>query len=210
MSGTLKTGGMFITFSEELAGYLIKLDGYEDLNLRAVQMPRHTAVVVLEKNVNEVRDYLNLPFKRYNLGTDQNLRGDAASIQEFEEHVRAALVMQGICKIPIAAHDKKVTMVSNVGAWLTTNSRPSIEDIKSGNFMLSELYYSDMDMTANGWTKVGDAQITLTPFDYKALLANKINALRKQLDVIRFDQPERQPRIQAELDILLSQQDIEH
>lgn len=88
-------------------------------------------------------------------------------------------------------------------AWLTEYS--SADPRALGNASPTDFVFSDMDMSGSGWTKVGEATITVRlTVDQDQMIAAKVAALRAQVSDIRADAEDRARRLEDRIQKLLA------
>lgn len=76
------------------------------------------------------------------------------------------------------------TITATVGAWLTEWRGP--DDLAHGaERAVTALAYSEQDMTRQGWTRAGEATITVEIVAEQELVDNKVAALREELKTER-------------------------
>lgn len=76
------------------------------------------------------------------------------------------------------------TITAKTTAWLAQHSGP--DDLNdTPDQVINALFYSQHDMVSHGWTRVGDATITVTIPDEAAIVESKIAALRGELQTVR-------------------------
>ena len=68
----------------------------------------------------------------------------------------------------------------------------------------SRLLFSTTDMTKSGWTYVGEAEISVTVVDTETLVANKVEALRNQVQSIRANAAVEASRLEDQIQQLLA------
>jgi hypothetical protein len=78
------------------------------------------------------------------------------------------------------------TVTTKVKAWIGPHSSVSPADLIAGK-RIEDLYFSGLNMTSAGWTTVGEAEITVHLVDEKAMVENKVEALREEAKAIRAE-----------------------
>lgn len=88
-------------------------------------------------------------------------------------------------------------------AYVTQYSSITPKDIQEGN-RVDELCFGSWKNPPDGWTCVGDAEITFTPVDNKTLVDNKVQALRSEAASIRAEAAAKVTRIETQIQNLLA------
>lgn len=79
------------------------------------------------------------------------------------------------------------TITGKTTAWLASHQGPEALVGKKESQLIGDLYYANHDMSSQGWSKVGKATITLEIPEDDQLIANKVDALRKEITRTRAD-----------------------
>lgn len=92
-----------------------------------------------------------------------------------------------------------ITLRATVGAYLPSSRNPADlltalrrGDEKGAGAMLT---YSPSDMTSYGWTRVGDAEVTITLAPHEEQVAQAVRTLQMQLQAERAESQQRQNAI---------------
>ena len=96
----------------------------------------------------------------------------------------------------------QITM-KGVPVWITEYSDIGPQDFKDG-MPVNGLSFYDADMTDQGWTRVGDAEITIEVPDASTMIANKVEALKAQQRKLLGDAQAKATRIDAQIQKLLA------
>lgn len=94
------------------------------------------------------------------------------------------------------------TVTTKTKAWLTKYSATTPQQLAAGK--TDGLIYSDADMTSEGWSVVGEAEITVTLFSHDQLIANKVDALRAEAKSVRAAATARVTQIESQIQNLLA------
>lgn len=100
------------------------------------------------------------------------------------------------------------TLIAKQTAWIPEHSSIGPEDLINAKpeSLVEQFYYtrSSSNMAAHGWTRVGEAEITVTLPDTEELVANKIDALRKQKDNVLAEAQNKATNIERQIQTLLA------
>lgn len=88
--------------------------------------------------------------------------------------------------------------------WLSGSYYGPDDLKKDGSKAVGKLSYSDHDMTEQGWTKIGTAQITLDLIDDEQMVANKVVSLNAEIRKIRANSENAITELQAKIQSLLA------
>lgn len=94
----------------------------------------------------------------------------------------------------------KVT--TTIKAWITEYNHVTPDELKTPEGVAT-LNFSRHDMTMSGWTFVGDATITVDILETRALVDNKVAALREQAASIRAEATAKVTKIEGQIQQLL-------
>ena len=94
-------------------------------------------------------------------------------------------------------------ITTTVGAWINPHSHITPEQLRTPKGVAG-LEFTPHDMSTHGWTRVGDATITVDLVDERQLVDNKIAALRKEAISIRADATAKVTRIEGKINQLLA------
>lgn len=97
---------------------------------------------------------------------------------------------------------KTTTVTAAMKAWLPSHSFTSPTDLLAGK--IDGLFYSNADMASSGWTEVGSASITLELIDTRAMIDNKVEALKQEGAAIRAEAYQKTMRIDEQIRNLLA------
>lgn len=88
-------------------------------------------------------------------------------------------------------------------AWLTAYGDPEALT-EGGEKAISEVAFSNSNMSSQGWTYVGEATITFECVDNDTLILNKVAALRGELQSVRAKAEIETGNIEAKIQKLLA------
>lgn len=91
-------------------------------------------------------------------------------------------------------------------AWLSKHSRLSPEQIltATGEQLIEDISFTELDMTSHGYTKVGTATVEFDLIDCNAMIDNKIVALRAELQGVKAEAQVKVQRLEDQLQSLLA------
>ena len=91
-------------------------------------------------------------------------------------------------------------------AWLNSVSDMSPEQIlnDSGNRLVSETLFSNLDMAKHGYTKIGTATIEFELIDRNKMIDNKVVALQAELQIVKADAQVKVQKLEDQLQSLLA------
>ena len=91
-------------------------------------------------------------------------------------------------------------------AWLNSDSSMSPEQIlnDSGNRLVSETLFSNLDMAKHGYTKIGTATIEFELIDRNKMIDNKVVALQAELQIVKADAQVKVQKLEDQLQSLLA------
>lgn len=97
------------------------------------------------------------------------------------------------------------TVTKKVKAYINSTSKIGPQDIINGNRLHNLNFVEEgLDMSGYGWTFVGNAEITLDVPDEKALIENKVAALREEAKLVKADATARVTQIEGQIQSLLA------
>ena len=70
--------------------------------------------------------------------------------------------------------------------------------------LVDRLYFQNVDMSPNGWTRVGTAEVIITLDDCKTCTANQVAILQSQLKEMRAEHQQAQNRLTTQIQELLA------
>lgn len=94
------------------------------------------------------------------------------------------------------------TITGKTSAWITSATPPL-----QCSLDINRPAYYEADMTSVGWTRVGDAEITIAPPSEAEIVASKVAVLRTRADLLKERCAQELGRIEGEISSLLA---IEH
>lgn len=95
------------------------------------------------------------------------------------------------------------TVSTTITAWLTNHGMASPGEILKGKG-IEYLGFSKNDMRHAGWTKVGEATITVELNDEREMVSNKIDSLREEAKAVRAEATAKVTRIESQINDLLA------
>lgn len=97
-------------------------------------------------------------------------------------------------------------MKVNIIAWLTKHSRLSPEQIltATGEELVDSVSFTNLDMSTQGYTKIGVATIEFDLIDRNEMIDNKIVSLRAELQGVKADAQVKVQKLEDQLQSLLA------
>jgi hypothetical protein len=91
-------------------------------------------------------------------------------------------------------------------AWITPHCSLSPEQIlnPTGDQLVREVVFIDLDMSTHGYTKIGKATIEFDLIDRNEMIDNKVAALRAELQTVKADAQVKVQRLEDQLQSLLA------
>lgn len=98
----------------------------------------------------------------------------------------------------------KITTTSPV--WITSSCCLSPEQIlnPTGELLVGATSFTDLDMSKQGWTKIGMATIEFDLIDRNEMIENKVVALRAEMQTIKADAQVKVQKLEDQLQSLLA------
>ena len=97
------------------------------------------------------------------------------------------------------------TITGKVNAYMTKYSGIRPEDFKNPTAaLISRLQYTTPNNLPDGWTLVGEATVTLEFIDQDAIIGNKVESLRAELQQHRADSHVTQKHLEDQIAKLLA------
>lgn len=98
------------------------------------------------------------------------------------------------------------TFTGTLNAFLTEYASIGPEDLHPGNdaMVIRGLSFASSDMAGTSWSKVGTAEVTVTLVSNDEIVANKVDALRKQQQTVRAEAEAKSQRIEEQIQSLLA------
>lgn len=88
--------------------------------------------------------------------------------------------------------------------WTSPEELKELMEQEQGAKAVSRLAFSEGDVNISGWTCVGQAEISVSLFPPKALLASKISSLRNELEVVRANHQVKVQDLEGKINSLLA------
>ena len=97
-------------------------------------------------------------------------------------------------------------ITSTAIAWITPHCNLSPEQIlnPTGDQLVREVAFINLDMTDHGYTKIGIATIEFDLIDRNEMIDNKVIALRAELQGVKAEAQVKVQRIEEQLQSLLA------
>ena len=97
-------------------------------------------------------------------------------------------------------------ITTTVTAWLTSHSNLSPEQIlnPTGDQLVRETAFINLDMTDHGYTKIGTATIEFNLIDRNEMVENKVAALQAEMKVVKAEAQVKVQRLEDQLQSLLA------
>ena len=97
-------------------------------------------------------------------------------------------------------------MKVTITAWLTKHSRLSPEEIvnATGEQLVDAISFTNLDMSSQGYTKIGTATIEFDLIDRNEMIDNKIVSLRAELQGVKAEAQVKVQRLEEQLQSLLA------
>jgi len=97
-------------------------------------------------------------------------------------------------------------MKTTTTAWLRSVSRMSPEQIltATGDQLVEETMFTQLDMANNGYTKLGTATIEFELIDRNTMIDNKIVSLRAELQGVKAEAQVKVQKLEEQLQSLLA------
>jgi hypothetical protein len=91
-------------------------------------------------------------------------------------------------------------------AWLSKHSYLSAEQLltATGKQLVEDISFTELDMSTQGYTKVGTATIEFDLIDRKAMIDNKIVSLRAELQGVKAQAQVKVQKLEDQLQSLLA------
>jgi hypothetical protein len=89
-------------------------------------------------------------------------------------------------------------------AWLTEYSYVGPQDLFNPEYQGGGITYSSQEMQSQGWTEIGDAEITVRLLDQQTMTDNKVAALREELKTVRAEAHKKAVEIEDKIAKLLA------
>ena len=94
----------------------------------------------------------------------------------------------------------------NVTVWLSSGAytKPSELHKLDDKELVASVFFQNIDMSRDGWTRVGTAEVIITLDDYKTVTANQVAILQAQLKEMRAEHQHAQNRLAKQIQELLA------
>jgi hypothetical protein len=98
------------------------------------------------------------------------------------------------------------TVTGKAKAWIAKHSFIGPQDLVKPDFNPAKLFFTApiVDMTDQGWTLAGEAEITVNLVDEQTLIDNKVSALREELKTVRAEAHKKSVEIEDMISQLLA------
>ena len=93
-----------------------------------------------------------------------------------------------------------------VNVWLpsSTYTKPSDLHKLDDERLVASVFFQNVDMSRDGWTRVGTAEVIITLDDCKTCTANQVAILQSQLKEMRAEHQQAQNRLTKRINELLA------
>ena len=93
-----------------------------------------------------------------------------------------------------------------VTVWLSSGSytKPSELHKLDDKELVGSVHFHNIDMSRDGWTRVGTAEVIITLDDCKTCMANQVAVLQSQLKEMRAEHQQAQNRLTKQIQELLA------
>ena len=97
-------------------------------------------------------------------------------------------------------------VISTAIAWITPHCNLSPEQIlnPTGDQLVREVAFINLDMTDHGYTKIGTATIEFDLIDRNEMIDNKVAALQAELQTVKADAQVKVQKLEDQLQSLLA------
>jgi hypothetical protein len=96
------------------------------------------------------------------------------------------------------------TITGKTKVWMSKYSSVTPRELEAGTAKVEAFFYTNTDMHDSGYTYVGDAELTVTTFEPKTIIANKVEALKEEAKSIRAEAHMKCTRIEEQIQNLLA------
>lgn len=93
-----------------------------------------------------------------------------------------------------------------VNVWLPSSAYTKPSDLHKfdDERLVASVHFQNIDMSCNGWTRVGTAEVSITLDDCKKGTANQVAILQSQLKEMRAEHQKAQNRLTKQIHELLA------
>ena len=93
-----------------------------------------------------------------------------------------------------------------VNVWLSSNAYTKPSDLHKldDERLVASVQFQNIDMSRDGWTRVGTAEVSITLDDCKKGTANQVATLQSQLKEMRAEHQQAQNRLTKRINELLA------
>ena len=93
-----------------------------------------------------------------------------------------------------------------VTVWLSSGAytKPSELHKLDDKELVASVFFQNIDMSSDGWTPVGTAEVIITLDDCKTCTANQVASLQRQLKEMRAEHQQAQNRLTKQIQELLA------
>ena len=93
-----------------------------------------------------------------------------------------------------------------VNVWLSSGAytKPSELQKLDDKELVGSVQFQNIDMSRDGWTRVGTAEVIINLDDYKTVTANQVAILQSQLKEMRAEHQQAQNRLTKQIQELLA------
>ena len=93
-----------------------------------------------------------------------------------------------------------------VNVWLSSSACTAPSDLHKldDERLIASVQFQNIDMSRDGWTRVGTAEVIITLDDCKTVTANQVAILQSQLKEMRAEHQQAQNRLMKQINELLA------
>ena len=93
-----------------------------------------------------------------------------------------------------------------LNVWLSSGSYAKSSDLHKldDERLVESVFFQNIDMSRDGWTRVGTAEVIITLDDCKTVTANQVATLQSQLKEMRAEHQQAQNRLTKRINELLA------
>ena len=105
-----------------------------------------------------------------------------------------------------AAHTPGKQAKGTLNVWLSSGSytKPSELQRLDDKELVASVFFQNIDMSRDGWTRVGTAEVIITLDDLKTVTANQVAMLQGRLKEMRAEHQQAQNRLANQIQELLA------
>lgn len=96
------------------------------------------------------------------------------------------------------------TITGTTKVWMSKYCSVTPQELEAGTADVEDFFYTSSDMNDSGYTYIGDAKLTVTTFEPKTIIANKVEALKEEAKAIRAEAHMKCTQIEEQIQNLLA------